>query len=57
MTRKDKEIQDLRRENQGLREEVKLIVESLRICRYCKYLDADCVPRSKGCHPEWRGLK
>ena len=57
MTRKDKEIQELRRENAGLREELKLIVESLRICRYCKYLDADCVPRSKDCRPEWRGLR
>lgn len=57
MAEKRKTMQELQRENEGLREELKTIVESLYICRYCKYLDADCVPRTKSCNPEWRGME
>lgn len=57
MTVKDKRIQDLRLENEGLREELQIIVEAMQACRYCKHLDADCSPGTKACKPEWRGMK
>ena len=56
MTVKDKTIQDLRRENEGLREELSMIVECCRLCRFCEYLDADCTPTEYECKPKWRGL-
>lgn len=57
MTAKDKQIQDLRRENEGMREELRMIVESFKMCRYCKLLHADCTPGGHSCKPEWRGEK
>ena len=48
---------ELEMENEGLREELKTVVESMKICRYCKYLDADCSPSSPQCKPEWRGME
>jgi hypothetical protein len=57
MTDKDRKIQDLRQENIGLKEEITLIVESMRACRFCKNLKNACVPGGKVCKPEWRGLQ
>lgn len=56
MTIKDKRIQDLRREVQGLKEELTLAVECCRICRLCKHMDEDCSPTGADCKPEWRGI-
>ena len=55
MTPKDKTIQELRRENAGLREELALIVESCRLCRYCQHSNGNCSPTGRECSPEWRG--
>lgn len=55
MTAKDKEIQELRRENAGLREELALIVESMRVCRFCKHSNGNCSPTGRECSPEWMG--
>lgn len=57
MTIKDKTIQELRQKIRGLEEEIKLAVECCRICRLCKYADADCSPTDGSCKPEWKGLK
>lgn len=57
MTRQERLNKELKQENEGLREEIRLIVESMRVCRYCKHLDADCSPGTATCKPEWRGLK
>lgn len=57
MTQKDKIIQEQRHKIAELKEELKLIVESCQLCRFCKYIDADCSPRTPSCKPEWRGVK
>lgn len=57
MTVKDYEIQKLRGENEMLREELTHIVNSMKICRFCKFLHADCTPSGHDCRPEWRGEK
>lgn len=48
---------ELEQENEGLREELKEIVQAASLCRYCKHADADCSPTDHSCNPEWRGLK
>lgn len=55
MTEKDKIIQDQRQRIAGLEEELELIVSCLKLCRFCKSLDADCSPSDISCKPEWRG--
>ena len=55
MTQKDRIIQEQQQRIIGLEEELKLIVESCRLCRFCKYIDADCTPCTHECKPEWRG--
>lgn len=55
MTVKDKTIQDQKSKIKGLEEEIKLAVECCKICRLCKYADADCSPTDGSCKPEWRG--
>lgn len=57
MTEKDREIQRLRGENEMLREEIDHIIQSLKICRFCKNLHEDCTPNGHDCRPEWRGEK
>jgi len=57
MTDKDRRIQDLRRENEGLREELRLAVEACRICRLCKHMDEDCSPSGTQCRPEYKETK
>lgn len=57
MTLKDKRIQDLRREVEGLKEELSYAVECCRICRLCKHMDEDCTPTGNECRPEWRGKR
>lgn len=54
MTPKDKQIQELRGEVEVLRQQIQNMVQSLKICRYCKHMDADCTPSGHDCHPEWR---
>lgn len=54
MTIKDKTIQDLRRYAKGLEEELKLAVESCRLCRFCEHRDEDCSPTGHDCRPKWR---
>lgn len=56
MTEKDREIQRLRGEVEMLREELRNVVQSFKICRYCKHMDADCTPSGHSCNPEWRGI-
>ena len=56
MTEKDRQIHSLQMENDGLREELRMIVECCRLCRFCKNLDADCSPTDGSCKPEWMGL-
>lgn len=56
MTEKDKEIQDLRKTVTDSEKVIRVMVESYRICRFCKYLDADCTPFDMSCHPEWNGM-
>lgn len=55
MTEKDRIIQKQSTRIALLERELQLIVESCQICRYCKYLDADCSPATTTCHPKWRG--
>ena len=57
MTQKDKIIQEQRQKILGLEEELRLIVESCQLCRFCKNIDADCSPCTASCKPEWRGMK
>lgn len=57
MTKKDKELQDLRRKVRGLEEELTLAVECCRICRLCAHMGEDCSPTGAECRPEWRGYK
>ncbi len=67
MTAKDKEIQDLRRENAGLREELDELVKACYACTYCKHFREPCLPGvdydgqlpevKQDCDPEWRGLR
>lgn len=58
MTEKDLEIQRLARRVANLEEMVNVIVEAYKVCRYCKYADADCSPTGSECKPEvnfnWR---
>lgn len=56
MTEKDRLLQKLFRENEGLKEELRMIVECCRVCRFCKNADADCSPTDGSCKAEWRGL-
>jgi len=56
MTETDAEMQSLRAENKMLKSAISSYVESNKLCRFCKYLDADCTPTGKGCRPQWRGL-
>lgn len=55
MTEKDRIIQKQTTRITLLERELQLIVESCQICRFCKYLDADCSPATTTCKPEWRG--
>lgn len=55
MTEKDKEIQDLRKTVTDREKVIRVMVESYKMCRFCKYLDADCSPTDMSCHPEWNG--
>lgn len=55
MTEKDRIIQKQTTHIARLEHELQLIVESCQICRFCKYLDADCSPATTTCHPKWRG--
>lgn len=66
MTAKDKEIQDLRRENAGLREELQELVQATHACTFCKHFQEPCIPGveantikdvTRDCDPEWRGLR
>ena len=71
MTAKDNQIQALRQENEGLREELQEIVQATYACTFCKHFrepclpDVDYVPEFDGqipevkqsCSPEWRGLR
>ena len=63
MTEQDMKIQELRRENEKLRaklyaatSDLSEILTNCELCRYCKYVDGDCNPRSGHCVPVWRGL-
>lgn len=56
MTEKDKEIQDLRAENQRLKRQIEDYVCEFRVCRFCKFVHADCTPTGGECHPKWGGL-
>lgn len=55
MTEKDKELQELKRRVCVLENALNELVEDVKACRYCKYLDADCSPTGE-CRPEWRGV-
>lgn len=55
MTEKDKIIQTQQMKIETLTAVVGNIVRNLKLCRYCKYLDADCSPTGSECKPEWRG--
>jgi hypothetical protein len=55
VTKKDKELQDLRQRVRGLEEELTLAVECCRICRLCAHMGEDCSPTGAECRPEWRG--
>ena len=57
MTEKDKTIQDLRRQVEGLKEELREIVNTTQNCRFCAKIHEDCCPGLAGCEPEWRGLR
>lgn len=54
MTEQDKTVQDLRRRVKLLEEALDTVVKAMKVCRYCKYLDADCSPTGD-CEPEWKG--
>lgn len=56
MTEKDNAIYALRGENEMLREQIKNMVQSFKICRYCKFMDAECTPSGHDCLPEWREM-
>lgn len=56
MTEKDKEIQTLRAENKALRKLIERYVHEFRVCRFCKFKNADCSPTDGSCTPKWGGL-
>lgn len=56
MTEQERLIQRLHRENEGLREELRMIVECCRLCRFCTNRDADCSPTDNSCRAEWSGF-
>lgn len=63
MTDQDLKIQELRRENERLRTklvaavaDLSEIITNCELCRYCKYIDADCTPLNGKCVPVWRGM-
>ena len=63
MTEQDREIQELRRRlekaERTLRSALSDLVYVLNqhsLCEICEYRDADCMPDSGSCVPQWRGL-
>lgn len=56
MTDKDREIEDLRRENAALRELIEKYVGEFRVCRFCAHRHEDCSPTGSECRPKWGGL-
>lgn len=56
MTEKDKEIQELRAENQRLKRQIEDYVCEFRVCRLCSEVHSDCSPTDSSCHPRWGGL-
>ena len=56
MKDKDREIEELRRENAALRELIEKYVGEFRVCRFCLHRHEDCSPTGSECRPKWGGL-
>lgn len=56
MKDKDREIEELRRENAALRELIEKYVGEFRVCRFCVHRHEDCSPTGSECRPKWGGL-
>lgn len=56
MKDKDREIEELRRENATLRELIEKYVGEFRVCRFCVHRHEDCSPTGVECKPRWGGL-